>query len=104
MAATVSRVPDEANVSVGPIPVTSITVTGDTSYPTGGYSITAASLGMKAILGMAPLGNNTAAAGFEANWNTQTGKLQFYSGALAEVTNATDVHTLIFTILVWGQR
>jgi len=52
-------------------------ITGDSSYPTGGYAITGPQVGLRSINGMTFLGGNTAAVGLIPYWNTQTNKLQF---------------------------
>lgn len=53
-------------------------LTGDSSYPAGGYALTGpAFFGIRSIIGMTFLGGNTAAVGVIPYWNTQTNKLQF---------------------------
>lgn len=79
MAATWTQQGDEGNMSFGPVPCSVGFVTPDTSYPTGGYALTAAQLNCgRGIVGMSLLGANTAAAGYVVVWNTQTSKLQIY--------------------------
>jgi hypothetical protein len=114
MAITVAQLADEGNVSLGAYPTSVVDITGDTSYPTGGYT---SALGLSAnnlncgrgINGMSPLGTNTAAEGFLAVYNTQTGTLQIFesagsAAALSELANATNVSTYTFRFLVIGQR
>ena len=115
MAITVNLLADEQNVNLGPIPVSVVSITGDASYPTGGYTsalgLTAANLYCgRGINGMSWIGSNTAALGYVPFYNTQTGNLQILvtgsgSGvALAELANATNVSTFTWTFLVIGQR
>jgi hypothetical protein len=70
-----------------------------TDYPTGGYAITPALIGLNEIIGACSFGITNAAVttGVFWQWNTQTGKLQAFgsNGAapafLAEIANAADV-------------
>ena len=58
---------------------TQFTVTGDTSYPSGGYAISPANIGFTKILGAVMIGANSAAAGgILPVWNQGTGKLQLF--------------------------
>ena len=115
MAITVVVLPDEGNVDLGPIPVSVVDITGDTSYPTGGYTaalgLTAANLFCgRGINGLSWIGGNTASLGTVPFYNTTTGNLQILvtgsgSGvALAELANATNVSTFTWRFLVIGQR
>ena len=75
MAATITLVSDAGNLDWGPIPCSLIVVTPDTSYPSGGYALTAANCYCgRGITGMSQIGCNTAAVGYIPIWNTQTGK------------------------------
>jgi hypothetical protein len=70
-----------------------------TDYPTGGYAITPANIGLNEIYGAIPVGINNAVitTGVYWQWNTTTGKVQAFgsNGAapafLAEIANAADV-------------
>jgi hypothetical protein len=52
-------------------------ITGDSSYPAGGYALTGQTFGLRSIVGMSFIGGNTAAVGIIPYWNNQTNKLQF---------------------------
>jgi hypothetical protein len=67
-------------------------VTLDNSYPTGGYAITPATLGLSAIdLFVATLSPVAGAVNFTYNYST--GALQAFQNTGAETANATDTHT-----------
>lgn len=78
-------------------------VTGDSSYPTGGYTITPALFGLQ-FLGHAvctgPVGASTVAA--DAALNQTTNKLMFLAPAGSEVTAATNVSTISFNVEGYG--
>lgn len=75
-------------------------VTGDASYPTGGYPVTPANCGFSTQIDYLDIVNDGAGpAGAVANaswfWNTVTQKLQIMVPSTgAEIANATDVHTM----------
>jgi alpha-D-ribose 1-methylphosphonate 5-phosphate C-P lyase len=79
-------------------------------YPTGGYAISANSLGLSEVLGAIVLGlNNTAVTtGVLWQYNVSTGKLQAFAsnGAapalLAEVAASTDLSAEKVRVLVLG--
>ena len=76
------------------------TITGDSSYPTGGYAITPQSLGFAvAITFMDP---NMSSAAHIIVWNASTQKLQFFSAQGTEVANTTDVHTVSVQVQAYG--
>lgn len=85
-----------------------ITVTGDNSYPAGGYAISGQQVGIRSIAGMVQAGGNTAALGIIPFWNTTTGKLQFtYPTETATSPNVggdappgTNFSAVTFTMLV----
>ncbi len=97
-------------------------VTGDTSYPTGGYAITPALLGLNAfktafggtgVPATVPfelVGHNAAASSWFPVVNYSTGKLQLYdvsattstSATLSELAAATNVSGFSGTIRVKG--
>jgi hypothetical protein len=76
LAATIATVPGGEDVW-GKHRVKLITLTGDNSYPAGGYAISAQQVGLRSIVGVDPVGVNTAGIGIAFVWNTTTGKLQF---------------------------
>lgn len=79
-------------------------------YPTGGYAITPASVGLSDVFGAIVVGINNAAVTTGVFWqyNTTTQKLQAFAsnGAapalLAEVANATDLSAEKVRLLVIG--
>lgn len=83
-------------------------VTLDSSYPTGGYAVTPAQLGLSqidlVIAGNPDVGGiassfvTVAAANKLKMWQTTTGANQI----LVEVANAQDVSTSIVPIMAWG--
>lgn len=93
MAATLLKT--DADMILGGTRRTAIfKVTGDASYATGGYAITAAQFGLRALLGVLLLGTYTSGAStYGAVYNATTGKLVFTVNG-SEVTNATDIHTI----------
>lgn len=107
MAATIALISDAGNLDWGPIPCSLIVVTPDTSYPSGGYALTAANCYCgRGITGMVQIGCNTAAIGYFAQWNTQTGKFEIVVSAgftpagtvnLASATNASTATPLYVT-------
>jgi hypothetical protein len=66
--------------------VTPWTLTGDSSYVTGGY--TPLSFGIRLILGLFQLSTNT--VGYSVMYNSVTGKIQFYLNG-TEVANAANI-------------
>lgn len=85
----------------GPVPgnrrVKRIQVTGDNSYPTGGYPIAPADFNMAALDYVRIINDGTGAPGGPANvawfFNKATQKLQLIVVSTgAELANATDVH------------
>lgn len=95
--------------SVGGRFLTSTTVTFDTEYPTGGYTLDGTKLGLPdgkidlAFAGTAiPAGGATAFAA-----KIVGGKLQLYQAGeaakpLAELANKTDVHTISAQVIAVG--
>jgi hypothetical protein len=96
-------------VAQGPMDVLAfrvVSVTGDSSYPTGGYPFSLAECDMKRIISVEPV----AQAGHIVEWNRTTGKLLFYknqatanSNPLVEVTAATNMTTIVVEVLVLGE-
>ena len=85
MSVVITVLSDEGNVSLGAFPISMVSITGDTSYPTGGYTptlgFTAANLNCgRGINGLILAGWNTAAEGYLAVYNTQSGNLQIFTG------------------------
>lgn len=58
------------------------TVTGDSSYPSGGYTPPTQFGDLGRISGILPIAANAAAANYQLKWNSSTGKLQVYRRAL----------------------
>jgi hypothetical protein len=81
-------------------------ITGDASYPAGGYSIPS-SVGIGTILAMGEGGVNTSGVGYFPEYNTTTGKLQVLWPAgsaqvMAEVTTGTVLTAVTFTMISIG--
>lgn len=90
MAATVS---DLNFIVTGDKRRTIGTITGDTSYPTGGYSITPNQMGLATVLlvDVENLLNTSSTTAIDAaRYRISTNKLQIFSGS-NEVANLTDV-------------
>lgn len=80
-----------------------VDVTCDSSYATGGYSLTAADLGLQRI----DFVDAGASGGYVPEYNYSTNKLLVRwsggSGAvLSQVTNATDLSAVTFRLYVLG--
>lgn len=83
------------------------TITGDASYATGGYAITANQVGFSRITAVLVVGANT---GYVPVWDSTNSKLKvFYAdnnavvdSALIEVPAATDLSAVSFTVLAFG--
>lgn len=74
MSATIALQTPDGNLSLGNVRAELITVTPATNdYPTAGYPVVAASVGMTKILTVIPL---TMPSGYDASWNKATGKIQ----------------------------
>lgn len=96
-------------VSQGPTSVLSfrvISVTGDASYPAGGYPLNLTECDMKRIVSVEPV----VQVGHIIEWNRATGKLLFYknqatanSNQMVEVTAATNLTGITVEVLVLGE-
>ena len=76
------------------------TVTGDASYPTGGYALTPQQFGFaQSITFMDP---NMSNAAHIITWNSATQKLQFWTAQNTEVANTTNVSTVTVQIQAFG--
>jgi len=109
LAATIANVSGGSENVLGRLRVKMVTITGDANYPTGGYAITAAQLGLRGILGMVLFGGVSAAAGFTPFWNTTTGKLMIMDptaasgpGPGSELPLNTNASTYTWTFLVFS--
>lgn len=73
-------------------------ITGDTSYPTGGYAITPAVFGLTTFdFVLVPSAN-----GYGATYNATTGKIVVYASANTEVTAATNLSAITFRVMAMG--
>lgn len=81
MALTIAKFGDQGFDAWGASDVGIFTLTGDSSYPAGGYAVTGASFGFRLLAGIEAIGNNTAGLGLEPYYNTQTAKIQVVSTA-----------------------
>ena len=80
MAITKVRVPDSEDV-FGSQRVVSYDITLDTSYPTGGYSFTAATLAWTELKGAVVLGGNSASGAYKLHYDTVNKKLMVFRQA-----------------------
>lgn len=94
MAITKTLVPDSRDVW-GRHLVESYDIALDTSYPTGGYSIPASSLGWSEIRGVLNLGESGSTKGYHPVWDTANKKLMLFRSA--GVTPAGTVAAPTFT-------
>lgn len=80
----------------------------DDSYPTGGEAVAATVLGLTTVAGAV----TQASGGYQAEYDVSNGKVILYyadydasgDGPLIEVPNATDVSTVVVTIIAWGRN
>lgn len=110
MALTVARTKDMVSKGGPPqgIKMRIITFTGDNAYPTGGYALTPAAVGLDtAILGVVAIGNSTAT--YSLAWDAVNSKLLWMrmgaalSLAFAQAANnEAGVNGTVFTALVIG--
>ncbi len=101
----------KATISLGNKVAKLVSVTGDTSYPTGGYDVNAdrTKLGLAILEALVPLGGLTS-GGLGVVWDATNKKVKLYrydypaaaAGAAVEVPNATDVSAEKFDALVIG--
>lgn len=80
-----------------------LSLTGDASYPAGGYAVDVTALGVptQRFLAIPNGGNMTAAAVSDFFWNDATQKVQFFASPGVEVTPATNVsaYNVVFYFL-----
>jgi hypothetical protein len=102
MAVGIALTDDMKNISMGPVPVSFATVTGDASYPAGGYPVNGQMISQRGIAGVATLGSN--AAGYTLNWNTGTQTLQILGPGGTELAAGTSAALFSWTVLFYAQR
>lgn len=81
------------------------TITGDTSYTTGGYAIAPSVFGFGAITGIqfTPFGTGTTCyVGYWDNTNNKVKFMKSQAGLLIEETATTDVHLFGFVMRAQG--
>ena len=76
MALTITKFGDQGFDAWGATDVGLFNITGDTSYPAGGYAVTPANFGFRLLAGLSQIANNTSAFGYELWYNTTTAKVQ----------------------------
>lgn len=82
MALTIAKLGDNSLDYAGLTPFALLTLTGDSSYPAGGYPLTPALVGFgQHLAGVLQLAGNLASAGLDLFFNSVTGKLQILSPA-----------------------
>jgi len=101
MAATVSNldfsVDGDKRATIG-------TITGDTSYTSGGYAISPSAIGLANVLDFAAdLPVSSVPAIRAARWDYTNNKLMFFDQAFAEIANGIDLsaYSLKFRALGW---
>ena len=94
MAATVAQV---ASHVPGNTREVIVTITGDASYPTGGYALT-----FPGISNVLFVDAQSSSSGHPAVWNYATGKLQLFTSGGTEVAAATNVSTITVRAAVLG--
>jgi hypothetical protein len=109
MAASVAQVGDLRYYIVGAKKVSYTDVTGDVDYPTGGYPITAAQLGLGTITSadaqITVLANADDALGhaqFIVNANGVQGLLKLWDKTPAEITANDDVSSCVVRVIARG--
>jgi hypothetical protein len=88
----------------GDLRVTVKRVTLDTSYPTGGYTITPLQLGLpggKCLFADTASVNDGVASDVACFWDPSTNLLKAYTAA-GEVANATNLSTQVAQIMAYG--
>ena len=106
MAATIADTTPVSDNVAGRLHLKTVTITGDSSYPTGGYALTPAQVGFTSIV--AVLFSDASALGVQATYDYTNQKVKLFwtgaglSAALAEVTNATNVSTAVLRALIIG--
>ena len=95
---TVAIRPLEGAVTVKMLPL--VQVTFDSSYPTGGETLTASTLGLSSILNVVIGG--TSAGGFMAVWDPVNGKILLFDAAFAQAANASDQSSIVVYCTVYG--
>lgn len=102
MALLIALADDMKNISLGPVPVSFAVITGDTSYPAGGYPLTGQNVSMIGIKGITAIGSN--AAGYALSWNTVTQSLQMLAPGGTELTAGTNASIYSWTVLIFARR
>lgn len=101
MAVTVANVDRPQISSFTALKVSEVTC--DASYPTGGYALTAAQLGLGRVSFALCNVKTTAAAGATVQaWYDPVNALLKLNAAAAEVANASNVATLVVEVVAFG--
>lgn len=105
MAASVQLITPASSVIIPGLPILrTVLWTGDSSYPSGGYALAAADVGLSRLDNVLPSGAN----GLLAMYDHATGKVRLYrtgtsaDTAFNEVTAAVNVSTITFRLTVIG--
>jgi hypothetical protein len=80
MALTRTRIKEAEDVLGGRTRCTLYDLTPDASYPAGGYSLEAASIGLKILRGMLPLGGNALGQNYKPTYDNVTKKFTVQAG------------------------
>lgn len=102
MAAAITALVSEGIPGETPV-TTHFTVTGDASYPAGGYAITPAQAGFvnnirNMVCGFAAIG----ATIYYAYWDNVAKKIRIIVGATGVEAGAINLSTLVFTATAFG--
>jgi hypothetical protein len=85
-----------------------VDITGDNSYPTGGWAVTPAQLGVQRIDRVSADVKSPSTTSYIAQWDYANNKIKVFwtgaavNGTLGEVTNATNLSTLVLRAEVVG--
>ena len=80
---------------------TYVKMTGDNSYPTGGYPVTPRDVGLGDLTAIVPSGSNTAGTLLAAVFDQEADKI-LVSAAGVQEPNATDLHAVDFYFVCIG--
>lgn len=105
---TLTRVPDGEDVLGSHQRLRIYDLTPSNAYPTGGYTLDPARVGLGTVRAVFTGSSNTAAVGVVPWYNSQTGKLEMLwsagsAAALAEITANTDQSTYSYRLWFLGE-
>lgn len=77
-----------------------MTLTGDASYPTGGYPVTFATFGMNEAIEQVML--NPSSGAHLVVWDSVNSKIKFFTAVATEVANAVNLSAVTVKALIIG--